>query len=178
MKINKLLARLAVLAVLLVGCAGGTGHNDADVAFAQGMIPHHRQAVAMAELAGGRTENPAVLDLAARIEAAQAPEIDTLTAWLQEWDVEVPAGDMAGMDHGDMSGMGSPEDLAALEAALGAGFDRLFLEQMTVHHEGAVQMAQTELADGADPDVLALARTVAESQQAEIDEMAALLTPA
>ena len=77
--------------------------NDADVSFAQQMIPHHEQAIEMAQLAQGRASSAGVLELAENIEAAQGPEIDTLKGWLESWGEDVPSGDMAGMDHGDMS---------------------------------------------------------------------------
>lgn len=150
--------------------------NDADVSFAQGMIPHHEQAVEMAQLAGGRAQDSRVLDLAGRIEAAQQPEIDTLTGWLEEWGVE--GGDTGGMDHGGADhggGMMSEEDMDALMAASGAEFDRLFLEQMIEHHTGAVDMAVTESADGQDPDALAMAGIIRDTQSAEIAEMEGLL---
>ena len=157
--------------------------NDADVTFVQGMIPHHRGAIEMSQLAEGRAEDPRVLDLANRIEAAQEPEIETMTAWLEEWGEPLPedSGDMGGMDHGsmdtggmDMEGM-SAEDMAALEAASGAEFDRTFLQMMIAHHRGAVAMAQTEIAEGSNPDAVALAREIVDTQNAEIQEMEALL---
>lgn len=207
----RLLTATAITTFALAGCASGTEpapagsgtpgssssataqgeFNDADVTFAQGMIVHHRQAVEMAELAAERTENPQVLDLAARIGAAQEPEIATLTGWLQEWGAEVPAeGDMSGMgglggmDHsgmGGMEGMGgmmTPEQMTALDQASGPGFDRMFLEMMVEHHRGAVEMAQTELDEGADPEALALAQQIIDTQQAEITEMESLLQQA
>jgi len=153
-------------------------HNDADVAFAQGMIPHHQQAVEMAQLAEGRAEDPAVLDLAGRIEAAQAPEIEQLTAWLEEWG-EDPAGmeGMEGMEGMDSATM-STEDMEALEAASGPEFDRMFLEMMIEHHEGAIAMAETEIESGEFPDAVAMAEEIVATQQAEIDEMTDLLAGA
>lgn len=201
----RLLTAVAVASLILTGCASGADtsagsappgsstsagaqgeHNDADVTFAQGMIPHHRQAVEMADLAAGRSTNPAVLELAARIGGGQQPEIDTMTGWLQEWGAEVPAagggmGGMAGMDHGGMGGMGgmngmmTPEQMQGLQQASGPAFDRSFLEMMTGHHRGAVEMAQVELRDGADPRALELAQTIIDTQQAEITEMETLL---
>lgn len=194
----RLLAATAIAGLALAGCASGaetapgsTGsgsstaasqgtQNDADVTFAQGMIPHHRQAVEMAELAASRSENPQVLDLASRIGAAQIPEIETMTSWLQAWGAEVPAeGDMGGMGGmGGMSGMGgmTPEQMQSLEQASGAAFDRMFLEMMVEHHRSAVEMAQVELDEGADPEALQLAQTIIDTQQAEITEMETLLT--
>ena len=125
-------------------------HNAADITFNQMMIPHHRQAIVMADLVGGRSTDPAVLDLAARITRAQQPEIDEMTARLAGWGVD--AGDAGAGDHAghDMSGMMSDAEMSALEAASGAEFDRLWLEGMIAHHKGAVQMADDELAAGID----------------------------
>jgi uncharacterized protein (DUF305 family) len=149
--------------------------NDADVTFAQGMIPHHEQAIEMAQMAEERAEDSRVLDLASRIEAAQQPEIETLSGWLENWGVEEAGGmDHGGTDHG--GGMMSEEDMAALMAASGADFDRLFLEQMVEHHTGAVEMAEIEIADGQNADAVAMAETIRDTQKAEIAEMRQLLT--
>ncbi|WP_040339476.1 DUF305 domain-containing protein [Candidatus Blastococcus massiliensis] len=158
--------------------------NNADVSFVQGMIPHHRGALEMAQLADGRAQDPRVLDLASRIEAAQEPEIENMTAWLEEWGEPVPEETedqgMGGMDHGsmggsDMEGM-SEEDMTSLEAASGAEFDRMFLEMMIEHHRGAVDMAQTEIDDGTYPGAVQMAEDIVASQTAEIEEMETLLS--
>lgn len=193
-------------AVLLAGCSGGSdsstaasatadggtaaeneAFNNADVTFVQAMIPHHRGALAMAQLADGRAEDPRVVELAGRIEAAQQPEIETMTGWLEEWGEPLPdesdtgMGGMGGMDDGsgdggmDMGGM-SDGDMTMLESASGAEFDRLFLELMIRHHRGAVDMAQTEIDAGSYPDAVALAEDIVESQTAEIEEMQTLLS--
>lgn len=151
--------------------------NDADVTFAQQMIPHHQQAVEMAELASERAESDEVRELAEDIEAAQGPEIETMTGWLEAWDQDVPSGSM---DHGDMSGgdmgaMMSDEEMMALEDADGAAFDEMFLEMMIRHHEGAIAMARTEQANGENPDAVALAEQIEADQEAEIDTMRQLL---
>jgi len=151
--------------------------DDADVTFAQGMIPHHQQAIEMAQMASERAQDPRVLDLASRIEAAQQPEIDTLTGWLEEWGAEEDG--MGGTGHGGMGhggGVMSEEDMDALMAASGAEFDRLFLEQMIEHHTGAVEMAVTEAADGQNTDAVAMAGTIRDTQNAEIAEMRQMLT--
>ena len=109
-------------------------------------------------------------ELAERIKNAQQPEIDTMREWLTGWGQE---SDMGGMDHG--GGMMSPDDLAALEDADGVTASRLFLEQMIMHHEGAVQMARKELAAGKDGDALDLAQRVVDDQTAEIAEMRKML---
>ncbi|WP_226350449.1 DUF305 domain-containing protein [Pseudonocardia sp. ICBG601] len=177
---NVALAATALAAALvLTGCAGGgasappaASSSSADVAFAQGMIPHHEQAVAMARLADGRA-GARVRDLAARIEAAQGPEIGRLQGFLADWGA-APAADHHG-GHGDMAGMMSDEQMAGLGRASGAAFDRSFLEMMIAHHEGAVTMARAELDTGVDPRARELAQRIVDAQQAEIAEMRALL---
>ncbi|WP_256106440.1 DUF305 domain-containing protein [Streptomyces sp. ODS05-4] len=152
-------------------------HNAADTAFAQGMIPHHRQAVEMAGLAADRAASPEVGQLAAAVRKEQGPEIETLSGWLAAWGERVPAdGDSGHGGHGGaMSGMMTGEDMARLEKATGPAFDRAFLELMTRHHEGAVAMARTEKSEGAYPPAKDLADAVIASQSAEITRMKALL---
>ena len=157
-----------------------TDFNDADVSFAAQMIPHHQQAIEMSQLAEERADSDEVKELATDIEAAQGPEIETLTGWLEAWGEDVPSGEM---DHGDtghgsgsgMSGMMDAEQMADLENSSGAEFDRMFLELMVAHHEGAVEMAQTEVTEGENLDAIEMARTVISDQQAEIDQMLGLL---
>ena len=148
--------------------------NEADVTFVQGMIPHHRGALEMAQLAESRAEDPRVQDLATRIEAAQDPEIETMTGWLEDWG-QPESDDMGGMDMGGMDMGGMDMDMSGLEAATGAEFDRMFLEMMIEHHRGAVEMAETEIAEGQNADAIALAREISSSQTAEIAEMETLL---
>lgn len=151
--------------------SAGDSAARADIDFAMNMIAHHQQAVEMSDvLLGKEGTDPGVAELAERIKAAQQPEIDTMTQWLTAWG-EAP--EMGGMDHGD--GMMSADDMAALEEADGPAASRLFLEQMIVHHEGAVEMAEQELADGKDPDALELAQKVIDDQTAEIAEMRSML---
>ena len=149
-------------------------HNAADVDFATMMIPHHEQAIEMAQLATGRGESEEVLDLAEQIEAAQAPEIEQLNEWLESWGEDGPDH---GMDHdsGGSGGMMSDEDMEMLEAASGPEFDRMFLEMMIEHHEGAIEMARTEIAEGAFPDAIAMAEDIVASQQEEVEAMNAIL---
>ena len=156
------------------------------------MLVHHQAAVAMTDLVAGRTEQSQVIDLARRIAAAQQPEIEQMTSWLQRWDVQPAPGDVTGMDHGDMSGMDHGEtesasaspmpgmmsdaDMADLTAASGAEFDKLFLQLMIRHHQGALVMADTELAQGSSAEAVALAAAINAGQSAEIAEMQQLLT--
>lgn len=180
-------ALLAASLLTLAACGNDendttVGHNDADVTFAQQMIPHHQQAIEMAELAETRAESQAVKDLAADIEAAQDPEIETMTGWLESWGEDVPADSMSGMDHADMStddmpGMMSEDDMADLEAPPGAEFDQMFLTMMIEHHEGAIEMARTEQADGEYADAIELAEAIETAQTEEIQTMQGLLTP-
>lgn len=172
------------------GTEAGTGsdtaeHNDADIAFLQGMIPHHQQAITMSELAMENTDNAEVLDLAERISSAQEPEIEQMESLLATWGVE-PEGDMEGMGggghggHGDGGGGGHPgmltdDQLDELAEAEGAEFDRLFLTGMIEHHQGAVTSSETVLEEGASEEVKQLARDIIEVQEAEIAEMEELL---
>jgi uncharacterized protein (DUF305 family) len=194
------LASIAVVgAIWLTGCGNGaatspatpslgasasraTGeHNAADVEFAQGMVPHHAQAIEMADMVLAKAGvDERVLRLAQRIKSAQGPEIEQMTEWLDEWGAEVPeTGDAAGMDHSTMGhgsgGMMSEEDMAALADAEGAQAGRLFLQQMIAHHQGAVTMAETEVAHGADVEAIRLAQAIIDAQRAEIAEMNELL---
>ncbi|MFC7962960.1 MULTISPECIES: DUF305 domain-containing protein [Mycobacteriales] len=162
-------------------------HNAADVMFAQMMLPHHSQAIEMSDMLLAKQDIPAdVTALAEQIKAAQGPEIALLESWLEQWGepTEMPetGHDMPGMDMDEgmggmeMEGMMSEEDMQALSDAQGTDAARLFLEQMIAHHEGAVDMAQTEIEDGQFPDAVEMARTIVDTQQQEIETMRELLT--
>jgi uncharacterized protein (DUF305 family) len=150
----------------------GTG-PEADVMFVPEMLPHHQQAVEMADLAldPAHQASPAVMDLATRIKTAQAAEIVDMNAWLVEWGADPIDGQM---DH-DAMGMMSSADMAALAAAKGAAFDRLWLAGMIMHHEGALAMASHIATRGDDARVQQLSDAIEQSQAAEIAEMRALL---
>ncbi|WP_418606822.1 DUF305 domain-containing protein [Georgenia sp. SUBG003] len=152
-------------------------HNDADTMFAQMMIVHHEGAIEMSDLAVEKADSEKVRALAEGISAAQGPEIETMTSWLEAWGEETTPMDHGGMDHGgmDMEGMSQEEAMAELEGLSGPNFDRRFLELMTAHHEGAVTMAEDQLADGENPQALELAQKIIDDQQAEIAEMEQLL---
>lgn len=177
---------LVLTAALTTSCgeddatsSSSAGHNDADVAFATGMIPHHAQALSMVDLTLERPLDPAVSRLTEEIREAQAPEIETMTDWLQAWDEEVPETMRdhanAGHDMQEMPGMMADEDMAALAEAPDADFQRRWLEMMIDHHEGAIEMAETEQADGRYAPALELAGQIIESQTAEIEQMEQLL---
>jgi uncharacterized protein (DUF305 family) len=156
--------------------SGAAAAGDADAMFAQMMIPHHRQAVEMADLAATRAADPEVKRLAGEIRAAQAPEIATMSGWLSAWGRPVPSpgAELPHMDHG-MPGMMSDAELARLAAASGREFDRQFLTMMIAHHEGAVTMARDELSRGVNAEAKALAGQIVATQQAEIDTMRKVL---
>ncbi|MDJ0408300.1 DUF305 domain-containing protein [Rhodococcoides fascians] len=152
--------------------------NDADVMFARMMYPHHAQAVDMAGMVQDRTDNPDVVALASAIQAAQQPEMDRMTAWLAEWGQPAPPsdmGEMSGMDHSSGMGMMSQQDMDALNGLSGPEFDRQWLTMMIEHHEGAIDMANNEIADGSNPDAQEMARTIVATQQQEIDTMQRML---
>ncbi|MDR2998130.1 MAG: DUF305 domain-containing protein [Microbacterium sp.] len=151
--------------------ASDAAANDADAMFASMMVGHHEQAIEMSDLVLGKEGlDPTVADLATRIKQAQGPEIEQLKGWLDDWGVK-PADDS--MSHDD--GMMSADDMAALEAAAGADAGKLFLEQMIVHHEGAVDMAKDEVENGKNPDATALAQKIIDAQTDEIAEMKGML---
>jgi uncharacterized protein (DUF305 family) len=147
------------------------------VIFSTDMIPHHGQAIAMADLALAKATNTQVKALAAQIKAAQDPEIMTMSGWLKAWGAPVAsasmnAGSMAGMN---MSTMMSVEQMAELQQASGPAFDKLWVQMMITHHSGALAMARTELAAGNDPASKNLAQSIMDSQSTEIAAMRSLL---
>lgn len=161
--------------------------QSADVAFAQLMIPHHTQAVEMADLALKYASTAEVKALATQVKAAQDPEIAQMTQWLDGWnaplqmpgsdDSGMPGGDHSDMDMGGMSaaGMMSEQDMNSLGQARGADFDSMWLQMMIAHHQGAVAMAEQVLTTTTDEQVKALAQDVVAGQNTEIDTMQQLL---
>lgn len=143
----------------------------ADVRFAESMIPHHRQALEMAGLVTERTTSAGIRAVAAQITLTQQPEINAMSDWLRRLGRTVPDA-----HHGQgMFGMATLEQLNTLRAARGGAFDRLFLELMIRHHEGAVRMAGEELAAGRDRQMLVMARDVSSGQTVEIARMRTLV---
>jgi len=167
-------------------------HNQADITFARQMTVHHRSAIMMADLAATRASGSEVKALATQIKAAQAPEIKQMTGWLAAW---APDTDMNGMPNStaaSMGGMGSmgagttgapsampgmmsDAEMGQLTAASGPTFDKLFLQMMITHHEGALTMAETETAQGSNPEALALASAITTTQTAQITQMQDML---
>ena len=146
-------------------------HNAQDVMFAQMMIPHHQQALELAALVPGRTTDPAVTKLADAIAAQQLPEIGAMKALLAQWEAEPQHA-----DHGmPMTGMVDDATMTKLKLLCGADFDKLWLQSMIGHHQGAIEMANTEVAAGQSPDMIVLAKNIITAQQAEIDQMNQML---
>lgn len=140
-----------------------------DVMFAQMMIPHHQQAVDMGTLAESRASDAEVKSLAAQIKAEQAPEIQQMKAWLESANAGMHMGHDMGMD-----GMLSDEEIATLENSSSLAFDRLFVQGMISHHEGAIEMAQMVL-NSANVEAKALGEAIVESQTKQIEELRAIL---
>lgn len=200
-RITVLTAATAVAGLALTGCASaGTSGSEAsssavatsgavtadgaeaDITFAQLMIPHHEQAVQMADLALQQATSPEVIDLATQIKAAQDPEIQQMRGWLTQWGAPEQMAGANGMDHGDMdmggqtaAGMMSDQDMSALMDASGTEFDQMWLAMMIAHHEGAIEMAQQVMSQSSDPEVTALADAIVAGQTTEIATMQTLL---
>jgi len=155
-----------------------------DIAFAQGMIPHHQQAVEMADAAldPASDASPEVKKLAKQIKGAQDPEIQQMTQWLQQWGAPTTmpgaSGDMDSMDHGGhdmggiaMSGMMTAEQMQQMRQATGSAFDTMWLQMMIAHHEGAITMSEQVKAGSSNEEVTALANAIITGQRAEIETM-------
>ena len=161
-------------------------HNSADITFATDMIPHHTQAVMMADMALGTSKNAQILTLARAIKGGQDPEINTMKGWLRGWAAPAAGGghDMSSMPSGSMpsaaphassmTGMMSDQQMQGLAGATGVAFDRLWVTMMTEHHTGAIAMARTELAAGQNPEAKTLAEQIITAQTTELTTMAAL----
>ena len=203
-KTIKLATVLAAVALTLAACitidSGGgdsdsgssastSKHNDADVTFAQDMIPHHAQAIVMSRMAKNQARDPRLRQLAADIQAAQGPEIDQMSGWLKAWDEDVPStrgmggmggdgdhmGDFGMMDDYDMPGMMTGRQMMKLDQASGSTFDRMWLQMMIQHHEGAIEMAKVEQRNGLSTNAIELARTIESTQTTEIALMKSIL---
>ncbi|MFE3002635.1 DUF305 domain-containing protein [Nocardia sp. NPDC059246] len=145
--------------------------NAADVTFLQMMYPHHAQAVEMAKLVPTRSQNQQLITLATAVEQAQSPEMRQITTLLQSFGKPAPSGDMG---H-DMPGIMSKDQMTKLEGLSGPDFDKLWMQMMIEHHQGAITMANTELAQGANAESKALAQSIVTAQQQEITQMNTML---
>jgi len=185
-------AAATALSPMLSGCSTGSedkppaassaenspvdAHNDADVMFAQMMIPHHQQALELSALVPERSTDPQVVALAAAIAGEQQPEIDFMTSTLRQWGVD-PGGMSHPSGHGGttMKGMVDGNTLARLKSLTGPEFDTLWMQSMIAHHQGAIGMARAEVDAGKNPEMTALAGSIITAQQAEIDRMTQML---
>lgn len=174
----------ALLAVTLFSACGETSSsesadfNDADVMFAQMMIPHHEQAIEMSEIAldPASGASAAIQDLAIRIRDAQDPEIELMKGFLATWGAPLNPED--GMDHSSMmEGMLTVEELDELAGLQGSEFDVRWAQAMIAHHKGAVAMAEDVLSDGKNAETRKLAEEIIANQQAEIEELTPLSIP-
>lgn len=159
--------------------AGDTPHTAADVAFMQGMLPHHAQALEMTAMVAERTEREDIPLFARRMDISQEAEIEQIEAWLETRDEAASGGadhDMS-MDGMSMPGMLTDDELAELEAAQGQEFDRLFLESMIRHHEGALTMVEElfEAGGGQETQAFQFANHVDSDQRIEITRMQQML---
>lgn len=149
-------------------------HNASDVMFAQMMMPHHEQAIVMSDIILAKDGIPAkVASLAEDIKAAQGPEIAQLTEWLEQWGEPTAPDDDHAMS--EMDGMLSEQQLQQLSDSEGVDAARLFMEQMIAHHEGAVTMAEDQVANGNYQPAIDMAHTIIDTQQQEIETMRGLL---
>jgi uncharacterized protein (DUF305 family) len=150
--------------------------DQEDVAFATNMIPHHQQAIDLATLASERSTNEEVRTLASQIAAAQQPEINALRVFLVQWNENPEDGTgHGGEGHNEMHGMIDDATMTKLRSLSGAEFDTLWLQSMIGHHEGAIEMAKAEIADGTNVDIKRMAQTIIDTQQAEVDQMNQML---
>lgn len=143
-----------------------------DIAFAQGMIPHHKQAIEMADIALKKPSASAeVRKLATAIRKAQDPEIKTMTGWLTSWGAPTSMPSMSGHGGHQMDGMMTPAEMSGLKKADGKAFDRQWMQLMIKHHQGAVKMAGDVKKTTRDPQVRAMANAIIKGQNAEIRTM-------
>jgi uncharacterized protein (DUF305 family) len=161
---KKLLA--LVLLALTTSCVTNSEFSGEDLMFAQMMIPHHEQAIEMSDLALQNSNNAEIRDLATKIRGEQAPEIELMKSW-SDSHMGSHMGHM-------MNGMLSDDEIRELEKARGLAFDRLFLEGMIKHHEGAIDMAE-DVEDSTNNEVGKLAKSIISTQGAEIEYMKELL---
>ena len=182
-------AALLGMTVILGGCSDGSAgaggsspealtFNEADVKFAQTMIPHHEQSIEMADVILSKSGvSPEITQLAQQISDAQRPQIETLSGFLTAWNQPLipDHSSEADEDHWDAEGVLTPEEMQEIAAADGPKSQELFLKGMIQHHEGAVTMVQDEIDHGENADAVQLAQTIKTGQTAEIETMKDLL---
>ena len=188
--IARAVAVMAALAaaIVLSACGGSTtrnnatstpanqpaSHNLADVAFTANMLPHHQQGLDLAAMVPSHTGNADLIKLASGIAGSQQPEIKTLKGFLVQGS-ERPDADTRGPADIDMTGMVDQVTMTKLGSLQGADFDRLWLQSMISHHQGAIDMANTEISNGVNTDAVTMAKHMVSMQQGEIDQMKKML---
>jgi len=150
----------------------GTSFNDADVAFAQMMIPDHQMTAKMAELAQDKAATEDLKSMAAQMVKGESQTVGTLQGWLKTWG-KPASGDMAVMT---MPGAMTDKDMDMLKSMSGMDFDMMFAQMMVKHHEGSIQMAQDEQAKGASAEAKAMAADMVKTQQAQVSELRKIAT--
>ena len=156
-----------------------TSYTAADVDFMQGMIIHHYQAFLMSEMATSRTNNQTILDLAGRIDISQQDEISFMENWLLDMGQTVPDPSKSNhMHHHKMMGMATPEQMQQLSQSDSTDFDRMYLNLMIKHHEGAIDMVDrlNEYPGSAyDPQLYEFVSDLTNDQGVEIERMNGIL---
>jgi uncharacterized protein (DUF305 family) len=174
---KKIIVALAFFAIILapngaIASSHGKSLQNLDmneIMFAQMMIPHHEQAVSMSETALKKSKNPEILKLSKQIKSLQSTEISQLRYWLKATDSSMT------MDHDmKMSGMLTTKELTSLKRLTGTAFDRMFLQLMIKHHQGAIEMLGL-ISDSSNAEALALSKAIRSAQGKEISSMKLLL---
>jgi uncharacterized protein (DUF305 family) len=151
------------------------GYNADDVAFATNMVPHHQQAIELSALVPDRSTNPQLIALANQISAAQQPEINVMKVFLVQWNENPDTNSGHAGHHTTMQGMVDEATMSRLKSLNGAEFDKMWLESMISHHQGAIEMAKAEIANGDNADAKSLAQNIVTTQEAEIGQMKQML---
>jgi uncharacterized protein (DUF305 family) len=187
---SALLLVVLVAALVLTSCAGTksqgqapssteqpaitgqpAGFNADDVAFATDMITHHRQAMEMSALVPDRSTDPDLITLASDISAVQGPEFEMTKVLLVQWKENPDTNTGQGGRGEAMKGMVDDATMARLESLSGPEFDTLWLQSMIEHHRGAIEMAQAEIAYGANVDAVGMAKQIVDTQETQIGRM-------
>ena len=152
-------------------------HNSADITFAQNMMPCHKQAIQMSEIILTKQGlDPRVVQVANQIKAAEGPDIQGMQSWLSQWQQSTTPSSAAGMPAMQgMTGMASPEQMTALQNAVGADASKQFLTLMIQNHQHAIMLAQSEINSGQYPPAVAMAHSIATTEQQEVNTMQGIL---
>jgi uncharacterized protein (DUF305 family) len=152
-------------------------HNSTDVTFAQNMTPCHKQAIQMSEIILTKQGlDPRVVQVANQIKAAEGPDVEGMQSWLSQWQQPMTPSSAAGMPAMQrMTGMASPEQMTALQNAVGSDASKQFLTMMIQNHQHAIMLAQSEIDFGQYPPAVAMAHSIATAEQQEVNTMQGIL---